>query len=443
VAVEALASAQQVELYMADVTIAGCEQPTGVGGALKVLGENCMVRLVDCTISNCRTTASGGNGGGVSVSDSNGQVTLFMVRCNVLDCSASLRGGGLVLMASCEGCAGGGVAYLEDCVVAGNSAKAGGGATIMGNDGAASALTMVGGSISGNTAHATDGGGGVDIQEKATVSLTSVTIADNSVPMHPGTGGGLRITLGSDAENIPAVTLSTCIISGNRAVQGGAIYNDGGNLELSTRTVLLNNSAPDGATISFPAGSILYRLPAPAGRWLPSGECVIFRESCGVWGDCDQSNADCLACDADDSRAGCAVNSTAVIRTSNPSPCYPSTSAVGHCCTEVNFVQPCDWQADPSLLGQQIYTLLQDQPVGGDSSNHPPSSSPHHPSPRTHPRPARPASRVTVLCACRRQIDEDFPFGCSAGILGSNESAYQVSAACVSKCPGATAADRT
>ena len=170
----------------------------------------------------------------------------------------------------------------------------------------------------------------------------------------------------------PIVTMVTCSISGNRAATGGGgIYNDGAQLELSTRTALLNNSAPGGGSISFLAGGIFYRLPAPAGRWLPSGECVIFRESCGVWGDCsdpgDVGHADCVKCDEAAFRAACGVNATAA---GSASGCSPTTAdTVGGCCPDATFVQPCDWEADPTLLGQQIYTLQQDQPVDDDSSN--------------------------------------------------------------------------
>ena len=63
-------------------------------------------------------------------------------------------------------------------------------------------------------------------------------------------------------------------------------------------------------------------------------------------------------------------------------------------CQPRTFIQPCDWESDPTLLGQKIYAL----PVG-------------------------------------IPIDDAFPYPCAAGVLGSADAQHQTSAACKEPCP--------
>ena len=65
----------------------------------------------------------------------------------------------------------------------------------------------------------------------------------------------------------------------NRAVEGGgALYVEGGAIEIFNRTSFTRNAAPrgTGSSVSLLAGRIRYTLPAPAGRWLfvPMGETL-------------------------------------------------------------------------------------------------------------------------------------------------------------------------
>ena len=76
----------------------------------------------------------------------------------------------------------------------------------------------------------------------------------------------------------------------------------------------------------------------------------------------------------------------------------PSVSVAGSqwpvACNQKTFVQTCDWQARPEIVGTLIYFLPPSQAITGD-----------------------------------------FPYACAPGIIGSTSSAYQVSAICGGKCP--------
>ena len=127
------------------------------------------------------------------------------------------------------------------------------------------------------------GGGGLVLKGFAGATLTHAVVSDNlalaaAAAPSSGFGGGFALSSAAGlADFPPQVCMVACEVRGNTAERGGgAAYNDGGRLELFNRTLLLNNSAPAGSSVYALAGTTVYRLPTPPGRWLPSTECVIY-----------------------------------------------------------------------------------------------------------------------------------------------------------------------
>ena len=157
------------------------------------------------------------------------------------------------------------------------------------------------------------------------------------------------------------------------------MYVDGGTTTMTTTHIFDNTALTKGANIMPVAGLFYYKLPTPPGFWLPNSECVANREACPQGG----AGNDCRA-------TPCSTLSGTVDNEWTPTPCMAPV-----------FVQSCVWQtaactagdAEGCLLGKKIYTV-----------------------------PFLP-------------IDDEFPYPCAAGYLGSNESAFQTSSDCAGKCP--------
>ena len=151
------------------------------------------------------------------------------------------------------------------------------------------------------------------------------------------------------------------------------MYVASGTVFLENGTVFSGNS-PD--NLRLPGGTVYYKLPLPPGHWLPNAECRVYREPCAANPpdyDC-KNNVD--ACGLEAQAEPNAINNLGYV--SGPPYCQRAT-----------FIQPCDWETYPDLLGQQIYTL--------------PSGIP---------------------------IVDTFPYPCAAGVLGSTDPRYQTSALC-------------
>lgn len=108
----------------------------------------------------------------------------------------------------------------------------------------------------------------------------------------------------------------------------------------------------------------------------PIGRCEVYREACVGYSDEDPELVACL-----ERRDECKVTPDLDVNTAPPG-CRPSIQ-----------VQPCPWARAPSLLGTRLYYF------GLDSE------------------------------------DEDFPYECALGLLGSAEPELQTSAKCAGKCP--------
>ena len=191
---------------------------------------------------------------------------------------------------------------------------------------------------------------------------------------------------------------SSMIMANNAGFYGGALFNNYGTVEMHTSSFTSNsagvgggaiinygtvilytckltaNTAPQGATIYlYDGSSTTYALPAPPGYWVPATTCEVWRKAC-----------DTAACNA--ARDACSMNAT------DNAVCGEEADSV---CQPVLSIQPCDWQANPALLGETALVL----PLG--------------------------------------ERNDDLPYACERGVLGGNGSlaSEQTSAICAGLCP--------
>ena len=160
-----------------------------LGGGLYI-GSGASVTLQASAITASRTAVEGGvrdNGGGIAV------VGMFNAATGVTTRSS------LTLIGS---------------NVSGNTGASGGGIVCV-----LCSLTSLGSGVSGNTADGTDGGGMVSVGDGSILSITSSTLAGNTVSGGAGRGGGLSVPFGSGA----SVVSRTRIVS-NSASTGSAIF---------------------------------------------------------------------------------------------------------------------------------------------------------------------------------------------------------------------------
>ncbi len=139
------------------------------------------------------------------------------------------------------------LATITDSTIRGNTALQGGGG-IDNNNGAT--LTIAGSTISGNSA---GNGGGVH-NYNGTVRVVSSTISDNAA----GTGGGL-------ANNSGALTITGSTVAGNSANDGGGIFGGGTSFQMRN-TILAGNMAGTYSDLDGRLNSSGYNLvEAPVG----------------------------------------------------------------------------------------------------------------------------------------------------------------------------------
>ncbi|EOD18495.1 hypothetical protein EMIHUDRAFT_196804, partial [Emiliania huxleyi CCMP1516] len=195
-------------------------------------------------------------------------------------------------------------------------------------------------------------GGAIRIVKVPEVELSEVNITGCSAVK----GGALHIDGGTDSET----TLNRVRLADSTATEeGGLIYISTGRLALENGTLLESGTASQGSSIAF-GGSpeVSYRLPLPPGYWIPHSRCEIYRQ---LPADCD-----------------------AVCRALFDK-CKTETDAQNNECKQfpVAFVQPCNWEATPALLGVSLYQV--------------PTSA----------------------------LDVDLPYACAPGILGSSDAEDQ------------------
>ena len=93
-----------------------------------------------------------------------------------------------------------------------------------------SGLTITGGSVGNND------GGGVQVMEDGSLTMTDCTVSGNAATGGAGLGGGLVCLVGG------SLTMTDCTVSSNNAAGGGGLYNDGGTLTMTNCTVSSNST---------------------------------------------------------------------------------------------------------------------------------------------------------------------------------------------------------
>ena len=169
---------------------------SGRGGAVLNEGDLSIVdgRVADSVETDTGEPAFDAGGGGIFTTDGG---RLHLVRTTIANnATTSHPGGGLHAMFDTE-------VLIEESTISGNTA-----ADVAGGIRSLGALTMVDSTISGNTSTTWHGGG--LFATDGTVSLTNVTVANNTAP--DGTAGGLMVaTFGAPV----AVELANTVVADN------------------------------------------------------------------------------------------------------------------------------------------------------------------------------------------------------------------------------------
>lgn len=139
----------------------------------------------------------------------------------------------------------------------------------------------------------------------------------------------------------------------------------------------LVSTGGSGASVLAQGGATAYSLPAPAGHWIAGTMCEVYRQACARNGKGILMNPICQS-----DRAECRRKVGNITYTDK-----------GRMCRPLLLNQPCDWELTPELIGEAVQAL----PPG--------------------------------------PLEMDFPSPCSAGLLGSTDTAYQASPLCAGKCP--------
>ena len=173
-------------------------------------------------------------------------------------------------------------------------------------------------------------------------------------------GGGLGVISGT-------LVLDGTSIRINTASQiGGGLANFAGTGFLRNATFSGNTATIRGSNLHLPGGVLYYQFPLPPGHWLPNRECRVYRAGCANPADyaCQASFEACsVVVDPSGSTTASVPSSSCVgnyLPTCQDSACCPTNPQP---CTSVGFIQPCDWQASPTLLGTRVYTLPAGIPV--------------------------------------------------------------------------------
>ena len=234
------------------------------GGGISVAHENLI--LTNSTISN---SSSNESGGGLYA----GRRSTVSITGSVFTGNTARFGGG--------GIDSSGLMSVYDSTISGNLLTSGSGAGIGAFDGH---LTLVGSTISGNTAQGVsrDGGGlqcffaevdiidsqitsnvaptggGIFAGHACTMSITNSTIANNVVPGSDSRnrGGGIAANSnGQSGDSRFTITVTNSTISGNSAHELGGVYAAGGVLYLNQVTIA-NNTAIEGNAPEPPNGNL-------------------------------------------------------------------------------------------------------------------------------------------------------------------------------------------
>ena len=217
--------------------------------------------------------------------------------------------------------------------------------------------------------------------EQGRVTLTRTTISECAVRSVAQTEGGGLMIFGHAVlqQTLIRGCTSTSLSDPTLGVAAGVgVYGPGARLLMQNRSSLRGNVASgSGNSLRATAGITTYQLPAPPGTWISGAECIVQRTACpqDFLGKVDEQ------CDAATRACSLELSEAAVV---GAAMCQPFDSA-----------QLCDWSFTPELIG----SFTQQVPIN-------------------------------------LPIDEDYPYACAAGVLGSANPAEQASSLCAGPCPG-------
>ena len=194
------------------------------------------------------------------------------------------------------------------------------------------------------------------------------------------------MAVSSTTATLIATIVQGCSAQGPNATgRGGGILAASSTLYLSNQTALVDNRAGSSSradkrnALALLGTPTTYVLPAPPGRWVTGTSCAVYRDACPFQKDQTGTPVQDPACLAAHEQCKLDVNESAVVD--------------GVSCNPTTFSQPCDWKTSPQLVGSIVHVLPQEA------------------------------------------LDEDYPFNCEAGMVGSADPTLQMSALCAGFCP--------
>ncbi len=226
-------------------TANGTANDSGGGGVFTQGGQ---LTISSATISDNTVPNTAGSGGGILVDGGSLVVNGGLISNN----TAARAGGGIEATAKNRDVS----TTLTNVTISGNDANINGGGVhvtdnpIVSPNLGTSTFTMIGGSLSGNTA--AQEGGGIWNDLEGTMTLTNVAITSNTAS---GTGvdqGGGGVFNNGGITHLNNTTISSNIANG-AAGSGGGILNDGGTLTVTGGTIASNIAVRAGGGIEATA----------------------------------------------------------------------------------------------------------------------------------------------------------------------------------------------
>ena len=229
---------------MSDTVLEG-NTARGTGGAMHIIGsstaQNVQATFTNVTFDDNESLDS--QAGGIAIKD---YATVVFDKCTFTNNKALWSGGGLFADRYCD-------ITITDCVFTGNESSgsnqsSGGGLGLGLYDNAATAFTMTGTLIEGNTATR---GGGVTFSSFTDYEISDCTIIDNAATNE---GGGVYVSSAVSGTLPTSVTIADSEISGNTATNGGGLFGGqyktfNSQIKLEGTTVSDNAATEDGGGV--------------------------------------------------------------------------------------------------------------------------------------------------------------------------------------------------
>jgi len=225
------------------------------GGGVHLTGANPVFRMFGGIIEH-NTAVTGGGIGTAAMTGPGAQITLMggFFRSNI----ATTNGGGVNLLAGASLTMDGATHFVGNQVTSATAVNGGGAINLMGSATALATLTLVDGTMEGNSAPS---GGGIRVAANARVNMSGGTIINNqsTTSAANGGGGGVFVSSGTIA-NGQGFNMTGGTISGNAARDGGGIFSTlsnnlpvvpetaYANLNIGANVVFSGNSAGAGAS---------------------------------------------------------------------------------------------------------------------------------------------------------------------------------------------------